>query len=127
MAAMETSINAHWLTRATPQNFGFTTPNYPPWTQPPLTPTRYILARRHGEERYAKPLQLQDVPIVAVLHSRSPVNVPPRPSQVCTVHALTAALYSKVPYHHGAPHINGNDGILPNHAKTARPPATEHA
>jgi hypothetical protein len=33
---------------------------------------------------------------------------------------------SKVPHHHGAPHLDGHDGLLPNPDATARPPPVEH-
>jgi len=41
--------------------------------------------------------------------------------------ALTCVLYSEIPYHHGAPHLDGYDWLLPHNATATCSSATEHA
>jgi len=114
-----------WLSKMAPQNFRLATPKSRSSTLPPLTPALHTIARRNGEERYVTHVYTHCVlgniaqcsPPTAMCPSTVRDNVP----------ALTATPYSKVPYHHGTPDINGHDRLLPNNAKTACASAAEYA
>ena len=54
----------------------------------------------------------------------TPQGTPPMPPSKAT--RLTRCLHSEVPHHHGAPHFDGHDGLLPDSNATARSPTVEH-
>ena len=120
-----TSMRCDWLAKMAPQNFRLATPKSRSSTLPLLTPALPTIARRNGEKRY--------VPHVYTHCVLGSIAQRPRPTATCPstvpadVHALTATPYSKVPYHHGTPDINGHDRLLPNDAKTACASTAEYA
>lgn len=77
------------------------------------TPTRL----HNGEERYVPRALLVEALFGCTL-KRADAAMPPGTG--LTVH------HSEVSHHHGAPHLDGDDGLLPNSYATACSPASEH-
>jgi hypothetical protein len=94
-------------------------------------PATTTIARRHGQERYADvPVSPRDVDQNAVqMKELHPAASGPlvEASTSTPRTALTEGVYSEISYHHGAPHIDGHDWILPHNATASCSSTAEHA